>query len=153
MAGAGNGATEPSTCAKAETPFKYWIVGIPYNEIVSDSAYIALNLADVYTSQNRFVDTETVLVNAIRRTPANGDAYYGLAVAYFNEKRFTDAESAALQAESRNHRIADVHLLLAKIYGRSRNTEKTAEQLRTYLNEAPDGPQSEQVRNTLQTLK
>jgi tetratricopeptide (TPR) repeat protein len=125
---------------RAETSFKRAME-------LSDSPYIALNLAEVYTAQNRFAEAEAVLESAIHRTPRNGDAYYGLALVYFEEGRLENAESAAVQADSYPHRVADLHLLLAKIYERL-NPEKVGEQLRLYLKEAPNGPLSERIRQT-----
>jgi tetratricopeptide (TPR) repeat protein len=117
---------------------------------LSDSVYIALNLAEVYTAQKRFSDARAVLDRATSRTPGNGDAYYGLALTYFQEERFDEAEAAALQADSRAHKIVDLHLLLAKIYAR-KNRDKALEQLEIYLKEAPNGPESDRVRQALKT--
>jgi tetratricopeptide (TPR) repeat protein len=119
---------------------------------LSDSVYIALNLAEVYTAQKRFKEAKAALDLALTRTPVNGDAYYGLALAYFSEERFEEAEAAALQAHIRPHRIADVHLLLAKIYAR-KNPARVAGQLELYLNEAPGGAQSDRVRQVLRVSK
>jgi tetratricopeptide (TPR) repeat protein len=44
---------------------------------LSDSVYVALNLAEVYTAKHRYEDAENVLSEAIRRQPNSGDAYYG----------------------------------------------------------------------------
>ena len=51
----------------------------------SNSVYVALNLADVYTAQKRFDEAKAVLSLAARRTPESGDAYYGLALVYFKQ--------------------------------------------------------------------
>jgi len=125
----------------AEASFKHAVE-------LSDSVYIALNLAEVYTAQKRFSEARDVLNLAVTRTPANGDAYYGLALSYFKEDRSVEAEAAALQAHTRSHRIADVHLLLAEIYARQ-NPLKVTEQLQLYLTEAPDGHESKHVRELL----
>ena len=116
---------------------------------LSDSAYIAMNLAEVYTTQKRFKEAETVLLGAIQRTPQNGDAYYELAVAHFKEGRFEEAEMAALRAHAHPHRVADVHLLLAKVY-LHKNGGSAVEQLKLYLKEAPNGAESERVRKALE---
>jgi tetratricopeptide (TPR) repeat protein len=111
----------------------------------SNSVYIALNLAEVYTAQQRFEDAKAVLTVAARRAPESGDAYYGLALVYFKQERFEEAENAALQAHRRPHRVADVHLLLAKIYAR-KAPESVRTQLELYLEEAPNGVESDRVR-------
>lgn len=130
---------------RAETSFKRAME-------LSDSVYIALNLAETYTAQRRFEDAETVLALTIQRKPDNGDAYFGLAVAYVSQGRFEEAEAAALQADSRPHRVADLHLVLAKMYFRTR-PEKVAHQLELYLKEAPNGPESDRVRKALEAAK
>jgi Tfp pilus assembly protein PilF len=116
---------------------------------LDDSPYIAMNLADVYSAQRKYPEAETVLSNAIRKTPQNGDVYYALAAVYFWHGRIEDAERTALQADSRIHNIADLHLLLAKIYDREQNQQKAVEQLRQYVKEAPDGEVSKRIRNVL----
>ena len=115
---------------------------------LSSSVYIALNLAEVYTYRKRFGEARAVLEAAAARNPGNGDAYYGLALVYFSENRLEEAEAAALQAHARAHRIADVHLILAKIYAR-KNPGRVAGQLELYLAEAPNGHESKRVRKLL----
>jgi tetratricopeptide (TPR) repeat protein len=140
----GNCYRELGKFDRAEGAFKHAVE-------LSDSVYIALNLAEVYTAQKRFKEARAVLDHAVARTPVNGDAYYGLALAYFEEGRYEEAETAALQAHIRPHRIADVHLLLAKVYAR-KNPERVAGQLELYLDEAPNGGESERVRKVLKRL-
>jgi len=129
----------------AEASFKHAVE-------LSDSVYIALNLAEVYTAQKRFDEARAVLETAAARNAANGDAYYGLALVYFKQEKLEDAESAALQAHARNHRIADVHLLLAKIYAQ-KNPAGVAGQLQLYIDEAPNGDQRKRVRQALKGAK
>lgn len=119
---------------------------------LSDSVYIALNLAEVYTAEKRFNEARTVLERATARTSVNGDAWYGIALTYFKEERFDEAEAAAQQAHTRPHRIADVHLLLAMIYAK-KGPGRVVGQLELYLDEAPDGPQSEHVRQMLKATR
>ena len=129
----------------AEASFKHAVE-------LSDSVYIALNLAEVYTAQKRFDEARAVLETAAARNAANGDAYYGLALVYFKQEKLEDAESAALQAHARIHRIADVHLLLAKIYAQ-KNPAGVAGQLQLYIDEAPNGDQRKRVRQALKGAK
>src|SRR5262249_22165850 len=107
---------------------------------------------ETYTAQKRYQDAETVLALAILRKPDSGDAYYGLAIAYLDQGRLQEAQEAALQADSRPHRIADLHLVLAKMYVH-KNVEKLLEQLELYLKEAPDGAESDRVRQALKAAK
>jgi Flp pilus assembly protein TadD len=111
-----------------------------------------LNLAEVYSVQGRFEEARTVLLEAIRKQPSAGDAYYALALVYFQEGRLMEAESAAVQAHARPHQIADVHLILAEIYRTQQQAVAAAEELQIYLKEAPSGPNSERVRAVLKSL-
>ena len=119
---------------------------------LSNSVYIALNLAEVYVRQKRLDDAAIVLHTAIQKSTDNGDAYYGLAVIYFNGGRLREARTAGLQAESRPHRVADLHLLLAKIYSQT-DPQNVLGQLQLYLKEAPDGAESERVRQAVKAGK
>ena len=119
---------------------------------LSDSVYVALNLAEAYTAPKRYEDAENVLTFAISRKPDSGDAYYRLAIAYLDQGRLQEAEAAALQADSRPHRIADLHLVLAKMY-LHKNLDKLVEQLELYLKEAPNGAEKRSCAASPQSCK
>ncbi|PYS10740.1 MAG: hypothetical protein DMG17_24085 [Acidobacteria bacterium] len=104
------------------------------------------------TRHRRFKEAESVLALTIQRKPDNGDAYFGLALVYVSQGRFQDAEAAALQADSRPHRSADLHLILAKMYLRTK-PDKVADQLELYLKEAPNSAESDRVRKALEAAK
>jgi tetratricopeptide (TPR) repeat protein len=116
---------------------------------LSDSVYIRLNLAEVYTVQKRFEEAETILLEAIRNGSHAGDAYYGLALVYFQQNLPEKAVAAGLQAHDYPHQIADVHLVLAEIYLREHKSADVLKQLQMYLKEAPKGALSESVRQLL----
>jgi tetratricopeptide (TPR) repeat protein len=117
---------------------------------LGNATYIAMNLAETLTAQQKFTEAEAMLQETIRKTADNGGAYYALSIAYFKQDRLHEAEVAALQADARNH-LPDLHLLLAKIYAKS-DADKTVKQLELYLKEAPNGTQSKAVREALQRL-
>jgi Flp pilus assembly protein TadD len=119
---------------------------------LTDGPYVAMNLAETYTAQQRFAEAESVLMDAIRKTEDNGDIYYALAISYFKQDKFQEAEAAAAQAESRHHRIPDLHLLTAKIFAVT-NPARVAPELERYLQEAPNGTQSKKVREVLKAAK
>jgi len=116
---------------------------------LSDSVYVVLNLAEVFTAQNRSNEAQTLLEETLQKQPNEGDVYYGLALFYFDQGRLEEAESAALQADARNHKIADVHVLLAQIYSRKQESGAAIQQLQRYLEEAPNGSRSQAVRRIL----
>ena len=119
--------------------------------VLSDSVYVALNLAELYSVQMRFDEAAEVMREAVRRQPDSGDGYYGLAIVYIRQGNVRDAEINAREAESRRHRIADVHLLLAQLYSAQDKLPEAIRQLEDYLKEAPEGPLSEKVLKDLET--
>jgi tetratricopeptide (TPR) repeat protein len=116
---------------------------------LTNSVFVALNLAEVYTAQKHFEEAKTVLNEAIEKKPDSGDAFYGLALVYLEEGRVQDAEAAALQAEARPHQIADLHLVLGKLYFEKGNFVASIRQLESYLKETPNGTSSESVKQML----
>jgi len=120
---------------------------------LSDSVYVALNLAEVYTAKHRYEDAENVLSEAIRRQPNSGDAYYGLAIVYFEQGLIDRMEATALEAEKRPHRLPEVHLIVATIYANQNKMLEAKQQLQLYLERVPHGPRSDKVRQILNELK
>jgi tetratricopeptide (TPR) repeat protein len=120
---------------------------------LSDSPYVVLNLAEVYMVQRRPNEAETLLLETIRKQPSSGDAYYGLAIIYFAQDLFENAKASALQADANPHKIADVHLLLAELFRREQNIPAVLQQMELYLKEAPNGSNSERVRQAVKTLR
>src|SRR5262249_8499469 len=118
---------------------------------LSDSVYIRLNLAEVYTFQKRFEEAEMILLEAVRKARNAGDAYYGLMLVYFQQNLLEKAVAAGLQAHDGPHQIADVHLVLAEIYLRQNKSSDALQQLQMYLKEAPNGALSERVRQLVKS--
>lgn len=131
---------------KAEQSFKSAVK-------LATTVYPSINLADLYVKQNRWEDARNVLRAAIRSNPGEGDAYYALALVYFEEGLFAEAETAALEADTRKHRIADLHLLLAKIYLRKNNAAAVFEQLEVFLKEEPPGSRADEIRQQLREMR
>jgi tetratricopeptide (TPR) repeat protein len=116
---------------------------------LTDSVYVSLNLAEVYTAQKRFNEAEKVLLKAVEKGSNTGDVYYGLGLVYLQQERMDDAEAVLLRADSYPHQIADVHLVLAEIYRRKEKPIDVFTQLERYLQEAPKGTYSQRVRQIL----
>src|SRR5262245_765627 len=120
---------------------------------LTDSVYVSLNLAEVYTAQKRFKEAETVLLKALEKGKNTGDVYYGLGLVYLKQELVDDAEAALLRADSYPHHIADVHLVLAEIYRRKERLTDVFRQLERYLQEEPNGTNSQRVRQILKDRK
>jgi tetratricopeptide (TPR) repeat protein len=116
---------------------------------LTDSIYVSLNLAEVYTAQKRFKEAETVLLRAVEKGSKTGDGYYGLALVYLQQGRLDDAEAALVRADSYPHQIADIHVVLAEIYWQKQKSSDAFSQLERYLQEAPNGTLSQRVRQVL----
>ena len=116
------------------------------------TVYAAINLADLYAGQKRFDRAQQIIEASIARNPSEGDLYFALAQVQFNQGRMKEAEEAGREAHSRTHRIADVHLLLAKIYLAANKASSAITQLEIFLEENPSGPVAAEVRRNLKAL-
>jgi tetratricopeptide (TPR) repeat protein len=112
----------------------------------------ALTRSDGYIREKRYDDAEKLLKAASRKSPLEGDTYFMLAYLYFEQSRWEEAIATGLQAHSRNHRIADVHLLLAKSYGKLGDAAGVVSELKLFLKEAPDSTAKNDARKILHLL-
>jgi tetratricopeptide (TPR) repeat protein len=109
----------------------------------------SVNLSNLYVEEGRLDEAQELITRLLARNPAEGELYATLARIYSAKGRMRDAELAALEAHSRGHMSADVHLILAKIYESQNNPSAMSTQLKTYLEEKPQGPVADQVRRQL----
>jgi tetratricopeptide (TPR) repeat protein len=142
----GNCFIQMKEFGKAEESFKK---AIEYTGTI----YPSMNLADLYANQKRFADAQTVLRQSIAKHPSEGDLYFAMAVIHFDEGRLRDAEEAGRLAHEKIHRLADVHLVLAKVYLNLKDQSAVIDQLRLYLDENPKGPVADRVRRNLEKLQ
>jgi hypothetical protein len=63
--------------------------------------------------------------------------------------RLDRAETDALHAQARYRDLPEVHILLAKIYGQKKDEKRAVEELKMYLEAAPNGPHAEDIRRVL----
>jgi tetratricopeptide (TPR) repeat protein len=142
----GNCARQQGRLAEAETHFRK---AIQHTSSISPS----INLTNLLLSSKRFDDALEVIRAAIRFNPTDGDLFFALARVYSDQGKMREAEAAGLESHSRGHRLADVHLLLARIYLEARNYPALVTQLETYLIENPTGPAAAQARATLAQMR
>jgi tetratricopeptide (TPR) repeat protein len=141
----GNCYIQMKEFGKAEDSFKK---AVEYTSTI----YPSMNLADLYASQERFVEALNVLRQSVAKHPSEGDLYFALALIHFDQGRMQEAEAAGLQAHEKIHRMADVHLVLAKVYLSMKKYPALISQLRLYLDENPRGPMADRVRKNLEEL-
>jgi tetratricopeptide (TPR) repeat protein len=139
----GNCFAEMGQVRQAEDSFKK---AIEYSETV----YPSINLADLYAKEKRYPDALSVLRASAAEHRAEGDVDFAIARIHFDQGRLKEAEEAGLQAHGKKHRMADVHVLMAKLYLSQKKYAELVAQLRLYLEENPSGPVADQVRKTLE---
>jgi len=113
------------------------------------NVYPVLNLADLYAKTSRVSEARKILEEAARKYPERGDAYYAQAAIEFREGHIESAEKLGRNAHNSIHRIADVHLLLAKILTAKGNEPAVIAELRTYVREAADTPERRRIQKLL----
>lgn len=74
---------------------------------------------------------------------------------YLTQNRYKDAEAVLLEVLRKHPEadVADVHLLLAKIYFHNQDLDAAAKQLQIYLRLAPDGPIADGIRHDLEKYR
>jgi tetratricopeptide (TPR) repeat protein len=132
--------------AAAEEAFKKAIEFTP-------RVYPAINLSILYVDEGRLDEAQQLITRLLPKNPTEPELYAALARIYFSQGRLHDAELAGLEAHSRGHESPDVHLILAKIYEGQGKRAALITQLRTYLEEKPEGAMADQVRNQLATIQ
>ncbi|HYR86391.1 MAG TPA: tetratricopeptide repeat protein [Terriglobia bacterium] len=142
----GNCYIQLKELGKAEEAFKK---AIEYTSTI----YPSMNLADLYVSQKRFVEARNVIRQCMLKHPAEGDLYFAMALIHFSQGQLTQTEEAGLQAHQKIHRMADVHLMLAKVYLALKNYPALVGQLRLYLDENPKGSVADRIRKNLRELE
>lgn len=123
----------------------------------ADSNYTPgyLCLADVAGQQKQWNQTLDMANRALAIASQDVYGYFYTAMAEFHLNQFAEAESNALQTinADHSHRVPQVHLLLAQIYGSKHDLHNAAAQLRVYLKVAPDSANAPQVRASLAQLE
>lgn len=65
----------------------------------------------------------------------------------------TEAEKTLTQVSRQNKKLAEVHLQLARVYEKTGNRARAAEELEQYLRKAPGAKNAEAIRNAIKTLR
>jgi tetratricopeptide (TPR) repeat protein len=126
------------------------------SSVDSNYAPAYLCLADITGQQHEWMQSLDSANRALAIAPAHnlyGDFYS--AMAQFHLKQLPAAERNALETIEVDHlhRVPQVHLLLAQIYGAKHDFNGAAVQLRTYLKVAPKSSDSDAVRKSLAELE
>ena len=115
-----------------------------------------LCLADTSGQLRQWSQTLEFANHALKLDPVqNFYGHFYMAVAQFHLSEFSGAEKNALRTidDDHLHRLPQVHLLLAQIYGSRHDLKSVATQLRAYLSVAPNAPDAPSVRKRLEDLE
>jgi tetratricopeptide (TPR) repeat protein len=119
-----------------------------------DAAYAPayLCLSELAAQQNNWGESLGFADRALALDPVgNCFGHFYLAIAQVHLGAVAQAESSALTAidDDHAHRIPQVHLLLAQIYGSQNDLDRAAGQLRAYLKVARNAPDAPAVKKSL----
>lgn len=113
----------------------------------------SLNLAEVLAQQKDYNGAGRVLLDANKAHPTRAEPLYVMARIQFQTGHMDVAEKAVRMALDRDPSgVPEAYLLLANVYIRRGDKVQAAEQLRTYLEKAPQGDQAGQARALLSDL-
>ena len=124
--------------------------------LAADSQYLQpyLNLASLQLQNQQWQDAVETAGRILELDSNLGLANFIQAVGNFNLRQLDAAEKSARAAEKVPHeRTPHVHVLLAEILVQKQDYENAATQMRTYLEEDPEGPFAERVKKGLEDIK
>ncbi len=124
--------------------------------IAVDSQYIPpyINLAALQFQTGQYQNAVEMAGKALEMDPSIGHASFIQAMGNFNLNNIDAAEKGARDAEQGPHaNIPQVHALLAEIYLQREDYPQAAVEIRTYLEESPEGQFAEEMKDTLAQIE
>jgi lipopolysaccharide biosynthesis regulator YciM len=124
--------------------------------IASDPEYIPplLSLATVQIQNREWEKGAETAGKVLALDHSVGFASFLQAVSNYNLNNLDAAERSAQEADKDpNASLPQVHALLAQIYLQKQDYPQAANQMRTYLQESPDGQFAEQMRQDLAEIE
>jgi len=117
---------------------------------LSDNKYAegCVRLASVLSDSKRFAEAEPLARRGVELGSSAWQGHFELARALMGLKRPEDAEKSALEARARNSNFPPLYLLLANIHIDKQEYAALVQDLDTYLKLEPNGPMSQQARET-----
>ncbi len=122
---------------------------------LSDSKFpeAHFRLASLLSDNQKFADADPLARRGLELDANAWQGHFELARALFGLNRFEAAEKSAQEARTRNSGFPPLHLLLANIHIHKHDYPALVEDLNTYLKLEPNGPMSEQARQTRDKVK
>jgi predicted Zn-dependent protease len=108
----------------------------------------------VLFEQKKYAVAATVFAAAVQLNPADAEAQLMRGAALIEVGRLDDAETALLKADQTgSHKLAIVHLHLARVYDKRGERARAAEALERFLKLAPDVKNAEAIREAIKKLR
>lgn len=124
--------------------------------IQCDGAFLEpyIQLAILLNAQQRYKDSETVLMDGLRRSPAEWQIYYQLGLAHDNLGDYEQAQAEYLKAQTLHPAVPpEFHLRLADVYLNRKEYSKAYTELQTYLASNPNGSIADRTRNIVRQIE
>jgi len=110
-------------------------------------------LASLLSDKQKFAEAEPLARRGIELDANAWRGYFELARTLLGLKRLEAAEKSAQEARTRNSAFPPLYLILANIHINRRDYSALVEDLDAYLKLDPNGPMSEQARQTREKVK
>lgn len=122
---------------------------------LSESKYPAVyfRLASLFCDNRRFAEAEPLARRGLELDSNAWQGHFELARALLGLKQLEAAEKNAQEARTRNSSFPPLYLVLANIHIHTQNYAALVEDLDAYLKLDPNGPMSQQARETRDKIK
>ena len=111
-------------------------------------------LGQMFNSEKRFADSEQVLQEGMRRSPASWQFYFQLAVAHAGLAQYSKAESEYKRVLELNPAPPpEFRVKLADVYLKEKKYDPAYSQMNEYLKAAPNGHLAGKVKSIMQQMK
>lgn len=116
------------------------------------SAYVYLG--DLFNTEKRFAESESILQAGVRLFPGAWQFYYQLGAAHFGLGQYAKAEEEYLKVRSLNSAPPpEWHVKLADLYSTIGAYGRAYEEMKAYLRADPNGPFAGKIRAIMQKME
>ncbi len=114
----------------------------------------SIALGAAYNILQRYDDAQRVLQRGIASAPQAWQGYYEMGKAYVGQGKYEDALAQLGRATDLAPKMfAAIHLVKAHAFLSLKNYDQSMLEMQQYLDQAPKGPDADQVRDTMQRVR
>jgi tetratricopeptide (TPR) repeat protein len=122
--------------------------------IAPDALAPRLNYGVALLERKDFVRAEAELRQVLKRNDGAATAHLYLGITLINLRNYAEAEKELQRAVSfASSELRMAHYYLGGIYWRNKEYKRAADELEKYLQQAPNAPESERIRETIKELR